>query len=49
MKADKQIIVKECDWETSKYRTVEWEQSVEIVRWEHDYEKRQYVIDYNEK
>ena len=49
MKADKQIIVKEADWENSKYRTREWEQSVKIVRWEHDYEKKQYVIDYNEK
>ena len=46
MKADKQIIVKEADWKKSKYRTREWEQSVEIVRWEHDYEKKQYVINY---
>lgn len=49
MKADKQVIVKEVDWANSKYRTREWEQSVEIVRWEHNYEKKQYIIDYNEK
>jgi hypothetical protein len=45
----KQIIIKEAAWEASIYRTREWEQSVEIIRWEHDYEKRQYVIDYKEK
>jgi len=45
----KQIIIKEEDWNNSIYRTREWEQSVEIIRWEHDYEKKQYVIDYKEK
>jgi len=45
----KQIIIKEEDWETSIYRTREWEGSVEIVRWEHDYENKQYIIDYKEK
>ena len=48
-KTGKKIIVKEKDWATSKYRTREWEQSVDITKWEHDYEKKQYVIMYNEK
>ena len=48
MKAEKQIIVKEIDWKDSKYRTVEWERTVDIKRWEHDYELKQYVIDYDE-
>ena len=45
----KKIIVKESDWEDSMYRTQEWEQSVEIIRWEHNFLLKQYVIDYNEK
>jgi len=45
----KQIIIKEEDWESSIYKTREWEQSVEIIRWEHDYENKQYIIDYKEK
>lgn len=45
----KKITVQEKDWATSKYRTREWEQSVKIITWEHDYEKKQYVIIYNEK
>jgi len=48
MKAEKQIIIKECDWKDSKYRTREWEKTVDIKRWEHDYELKQYVIDYDE-
>lgn len=49
MTAEKQIIIEECDWNDSKYRTVEWERSVSIVRWEHNYEENIYTIDYNEK
>lgn len=48
MNDSKRVVIKENDWQNSKYRTVEWEQSVEIIRWEHDYEKKQYVIDYKE-
>jgi hypothetical protein len=46
---EKQIIIQGEDWATSIYRTIEWEQSVEIIRWEHNYEKNRYVIDYKEK
>lgn len=42
----KQIIIKGEDWENSIYNTREWEKSVEIIRWEHDFVKKQYVIDY---
>ncbi len=45
----KQVIVNEEDWQDSIYRTVEWEQSVQIIQWIHDYEKKQYIIDYKEK
>jgi len=43
------IIVKEEDWATSKYRTREWEKRVDIARWEHDYEKKIYTITINVK
>ena len=42
-------IVEESEWEDSKYRTKEWEQSVNIVTWEHNYVTKQYIIVYNEK
>ena len=38
------ITVKEQDWETSKFRTKEWEARVNITRWEHDFEKQEYYI-----
>ena len=44
---DLQIIIKEEDWKDSKYRTKEWENTVELIKWEHDYEKKIYIIDYN--
>lgn len=44
----KKVIITEKDWPESIYRTKEWEDSVTIIRWEHDYEKGQYVIDYTE-
>ena len=44
----KRIIVKETEWERDpKYKTGQWENSVVITRWEHDYVKKHYVIDYN--
>lgn len=36
--------INESDWESSKYRTKDWEKRVNIVRWEHDYEKGVYLI-----
>lgn len=45
----KQVIINETDWKDSIYRTVKWEQSVEIVRWEHDYDKKIYIINYKER
>ena len=47
--AEKRKVIKEEDWKTSMYLTRAWEKTVEIVRWEHDYENKIYVIDYNEK
>lgn len=32
-----QIIIQEEDWANSIYRTIEWEQSVEIIKWEYDF------------
>ena len=46
---DLQIIIKEEDWEDSKYRTKEWRDTVETIKWVHDYENKIYVIDYNYK
>lgn len=39
-----QIIIKEEDWDNSIYKTKEWEQSVEIISFERDFIKKQYVI-----
>jgi len=36
--------IKGADWKDSKYRTREWERRVNIVRWEHDYVKDEYII-----
>lgn len=38
------IIVSEIDWSTSKYRTKEWESRVDIVKWVHDFEAKEYRI-----
>lgn len=43
----KQITIKEYDWDDSKFKTIEWEKSVNITRWEHDLEKGIYIITYN--
>ena len=45
MKAEKQIIIKQEDYDSKKQ--AEWENIVEIVRWEHDFERQIYIIDYN--
>ena len=44
----KTIIIKEKDWEDSKYRTKEWEMKVVITYWEHNFEKGKYIIKYKE-
>lgn len=38
------FIVKEEDWKESKYRTREWEERVNIVKWTHDFVKGEYEI-----
>lgn len=38
------ITIKEDDFIGSKYETNEWHKRVNIVRWEHDFEKREYYI-----
>ena len=44
------IIISEEDYKNSIYNTKEWEQqTVKLIRWEHDYEKHQYVIDFEER
>jgi len=42
------IVIEESDWCTSKYRTKEWEQSVSIIKWEHDFETKKYTIEFKE-
>jgi hypothetical protein len=36
--------IDESNWIDSKYRTIEWERRVDIIRWEHNYETKQYII-----
>lgn len=48
MKAEKQIIIPFSEWEDCEYRTLTWEQSVDMKRWECDYVNKIYIIDYNE-
>ncbi len=43
------IVIEEKDWNESRYKTFEWEQSVEIINWEHNFETKQYIIIYKEK
>lgn len=38
------VVIEEKDWKNSKYRTKEWEDSVEILKWEHNYETKKYII-----
>ena len=40
----KTIVIKECDWENSKYRTREWEKTVNMKDWTHNYETKEYII-----
>jgi len=43
------IILPEAEYLVSHYNTKQWEQSVKITNWEHDFEKKQYTIKYTEK
>lgn len=38
------IIIQEQDFHESKYNTREWECSVNIKDWTHDYQKKEYII-----
>ena len=38
------ITVKEWSFKRTKFCTKEWEQRVNIIRWEHDFEKKEYYI-----
>ena len=38
------ITVKEEDWKDSKFSTKEWQNRVNITCWEHDFEKKEYII-----
>lgn len=45
----KKIIITEEDWVSSIYQTKAWNDSVQVVRYEHDYERNEYIIEYKEK
>ena len=36
----KKVVIKGEDWISSIYSTKEWHNSVEVIRYEHDYEKK---------
>ena len=38
------IVISEEDYKNSQYSTKEWEQSVTVVRWEHNFEEKNYTI-----
>lgn len=42
------LVIKDKDWPTCIYRTKEWEDSVNIIYWEHDYVKKVHVIIYSQ-
>lgn len=46
---DKQVIISEFDYYNSMYSTIEWESSVFIIKWEHNFITHMYIIDYEEK
>lgn len=45
----KTVIVPDNEWESSIYNTIEWQRSVEIDRYEHDYEKQIRTVIWIEK
>lgn len=40
------IVIPEAEWDESPYKTPEWENSVQIKMWEHNYENKEYIIVY---
>jgi hypothetical protein len=46
---EKILILSSADYINSYYNTKEWEQSVKLIRWEHDYELEKYTIKYEDK
>ena len=40
------VIIREDDYDAEQQAV--WEKTVRVIRWEHDYEKRIYVIDYED-
>lgn len=44
----KKVIIEAADWPDSPYNTKEWENSVKVVNWEHDFEKSIYTIIFEE-
>ena len=45
----KQIKFTEDEYDSSIYTTTNWHNSVTVLRWEHDFVKQEYTIDYIEK
>ena len=43
------IVINGDSWDNSIYKTLEWEQSVVIKKWTHDFELNIYIIEYEEK
>ena len=40
--------VSEKDFFEYKFNTIEWEQTIEIINWEHDWIKKEYTIIFDE-
>lgn len=47
-KGETVITFSEEEYKNSSYNTKDWEQSVNITNWEHNYEKGEYIIKYTE-
>lgn len=48
-KNEQKVVIKEADYAASIYNTKEWENSVKVLVWEHDFEKKIYTIIFEEK
>ena len=42
------LVISEEDYENSQYSTKEWEQ-LTVIRWEHNFEEKNYTITFEEK
>ena len=40
------IVIKEADYKDSIYNTKEWNRSVKVITWEHNFETKEYIIHY---